>query len=487
MAKLTAVIDLGTNSVRLAVYEKTSRYGFHLLKEIKSRVRIGEGAYESGGRLQEAPIQRAITILKEFSFLCKNIKCYKIFCIATSALRDAPNKKEFINKVKKESGLKIKIIDGNEEALLGATGAINLLPPIKEATTIDIGGGSTELSKIIDGKIVKTLSLDIGTIRLKELFFDQDKPKVELDAFLNENIGDIEDFKSPLLITIGGTLRAISSFIMEKEEYPLKTVHGFEYEIKSHKDFLNKIPTLTPEDLKLIGFKKDRFDTVREGGLIFNSIVSKLEIKRVLTSGAGVREGVFLKDLLKTSNGVFPQNFNPSLKSLIDRFAISKKDDLHTAKCASMLFDALQSLHKMDSSFKKELEIAGKLHDVGRNLNFYQSRLHGFYFVLNSLNFGYTHKEKALIALLVKTHHSKLPTEAELTLFEELLPDKDTVLWLSFILAFAKSLNIDYSRQKMEFCYKNHTLYIKNSSSTVLAKEAVKKLIKPASFAIAFR
>src|SRR5660397_1492 len=88
MAKRTAIIDIGSNSARMVVYEKSSRFAFHLLTEVKSRVRIGEGAYKCEGLLQEVPMQRAFDALSDFVSIIKSLKCHKTFCVATSALRD---------------------------------------------------------------------------------------------------------------------------------------------------------------------------------------------------------------------------------------------------------------------------------------------------------------------------------------------------------------------------------------------------------------
>ncbi len=126
MAKRTAVIDIGSSSARMVVFEKSSSYAFHLIKEIKSRIRIGEGAYENDGELQDIPMQRAFDALEDFVQIIKNLKCNKTFCVATSALRDAPNAKIFIKKIKKELNLNIKIIDGKKEAEFGALASINL-------------------------------------------------------------------------------------------------------------------------------------------------------------------------------------------------------------------------------------------------------------------------------------------------------------------------------------------------------------------------
>ena len=171
MAKITAIIDIGSNSVRMAIFEKTSHLGFHLLYETKSKVRISESTYAHNGYLQPIPMKRAIYALKDFLHIAKIHKARKILCVATSAVRDAPNKTEFL-KLAREIGLKIKVITGEQEAYFGALSALNLLP-YTSGITIDIGGGSTECALIENHKIIDKISLELGTIRLKELFFDK--------------------------------------------------------------------------------------------------------------------------------------------------------------------------------------------------------------------------------------------------------------------------------------------------------------------------
>ncbi len=485
MAKRTAVIDIGSNSARMVVFEKSSSYAFHLIKEVKSRIRIGEGAYENGGILQEYPMQRAYDALEDFCYIIKNLKCRKTFCVATSALRDAPNAKQFIKKIKKNLNLNIKIIDGKKEAYFGALASINLLKPIQNATTIDIGGGSTELACIKDGEIIDTISLDIGTVRLKELFFDKSNEFNKAKEFIDNKIKKLpEHFQSKTIIGIGGTIRAFSDMVMNKMDYPLKTLHSFEYNIEEYQYLLDQIINADLLELKEIGVRKDRYDTMREGCTIFNALLSKLNVKNIITNGAGVREGVYLQDLLRSSNQKFPVNFKVSEKSLSDRFISDPKESLYVSKIALKLFDSLEYIHQIDHKYKKELKVAAKLYNVGRSLSFYQEHLHSFYFITNNLNYNFSHQERVLIAILVKYHTKKLPSFEDVKAYEILLPKIEIVNWLSFIISLAKCLNANFSNCKLDFCYENHTLKIKSTQKLSLAKECIKKLVKPASFAI---
>ena len=173
MSKVTTIIDIGSNSMRMVVLQKSSRFAFNLINETKSRVKISEGCYENNGNLQEIPMQRAYESLKSFLNISSALKSRKIICVATSALRDAPNSKIFISRIKKDLGLNIKVIDGEKEAYYGGVAALNLLHE-NSFVTVDIGGGSTEFCFIKDGKIEKSISLNIGTVRIKELYFNKD-------------------------------------------------------------------------------------------------------------------------------------------------------------------------------------------------------------------------------------------------------------------------------------------------------------------------
>lgn len=482
MAKRTAIVDLGSNSVRLVIFEKTSRYAFHILCEHKRKVRIGENAYNNGKVLQEEAMQRAEETLSYFKEVALKQKCKKILIVGTSALRDAPNRNTFIKNIKNRLNLSIRCIDGKTESYLGGLAALNLLSNIKDATTLDIGGGSSELCLIKNGKIADCISLDIGTVRLKELFYDKGKEK-ELTNFLQPILAQIPPhFKNDKLIAIGGSLRAISGAIMERRAYPLQTLHEFNYAIDDEKNFIQEIINAPYELLGDYYIKKDRFDTIKEGALIFLNVVQKLQSKEIITSGVGIREGVYLNDILPISKR-FPANFNPSIKSLQDRFLPKVKNKIPLY--ATQLFDELVSIHGLENSYKTSLINAAKLCEIGSYLDFYYANDHSAYFILNALNYNFSHQEKILVASIIKLEGRKIAPFIEP--YKDLLPDEDILLWLSFILAISKLLAQNYcGDEKLEFNYNDNILYIYSKNSLNIAKEALKKIVLPQSLALAF-
>ncbi len=484
MARRTAVIDIGSNSVRMIILERTSRLGFYLLNEVKSRVRISEGSYENGGNLQPQAIERAIAALKEFLTIAKNLKVKKILAVATSAVREAPNKKEFLSRAKKELNLNIKVIEGEKEAFFGAVAAMNLLP-INECVTIDIGGGSTDLALIKNNEIKQCVSLDLGTVRLKELFFDKKSTIKEALVYIKEELKKIPpEFRSDTVVGIGGTLRALSKSIMESDNYPLDKLHGFSYSFKEHQGYIKKLIESPTGKLKKFNIKKDRYDTIREGCLIFYETVRQIRAETVITSGAGVREGLFLYDLLRNHNFRFPKNFNPSLKSLLDRFCIDPKASACIYRNSLKIYEALHHLFDPEKRYEKELGMAAKLLNIGIYVDFYEHHKHSSYIILNDLEYGVSHEEIALTALLVRYHKRKLPSNSSLKSFKKLLPPQKKVEWLSFILSLAEILNRDLECSRFEIHYSRNCIKIESDKKLYLAKEEIKNLQKPAPLAV---
>ncbi len=472
MAKITAVIDIGSNSARMAVFKKTSRFGFYLLREEKSRVRISEGAYEHNGELQDFAIERAVKALHEFLLIAKSLKARKILCVATSAVRDAPNKARFLKRVKNEVGIDIKVIDGEKEAFFGGVAAANLLYE-KNGVTIDIGGGSTELALIRNKRIENTISLKLGTVRLKELFFDRGDIEGAREFIKKEieKLGDIYDSKK--IFGIGGTIRALSQAVMKKTDYPLDILHGFTYEIKNEKKFLENIVRMSDEELLKAGIKQDRLDVIRPGTLIFLELIEYLGAKEVITSGVGVREGVFLSDLLRGDNYRFPENFNPSVRTIIDVYGIDTKTASYETKIALEIFDLVKKEFKLEEKYKKLLTFAIKLSRAGELIDFYEAHKHTDYILLNSLHYGFRHCDRLLISKIIRFYKRKKIKKREIEAYKCLLPKKETVEKLCNIFWIAKTVNLNLSRPDVEISKENGKIIIKGDN-LYLAKERMK-------------
>ncbi len=476
MAKRTAVIDIGSNSVRMVIYEKTSRFAFRLLHEEKSRVRISEHAYKNDGNLQEIPMQRAFDALENFLCITDSFNVRKILCVATSALRDAPNKKDFIHKIKQNLKLNIKIIDGEKEAYYGALACANLLPKLHLSLSIDIGGGSTEFALIDENKITNTLSLNLGTVRLKELFCDN----ANLDdaiAHIDSQLEFLDNIKAKTLVGIGGTFRAIADAIMKDVGYPLEKIHGFEYKSLYFERFIAEIMKSDIDQLKNIGIKNNRLDVIKPGALILQRVIKKLKPKTLITSGVGVREGVYLTDLLRNSKHTFPEHFNTSVRQILDMHVDNKTYANQLGTVSKKIFDLTYEYLNIDKKYRYELSIAAKLYSAGSSIHFYSKNKHAYTLIQNSLEYGFSHKSIMLIATLSKYTTSKLPALTHLKKYKALLPQEQTTNALSYIFSLSIALlshrprNIDFDLK-----FKDGEMFVVSQNNLYLSQEAIKKI-----------
>ncbi|MFT7879612.1 MAG: Ppx/GppA phosphatase family protein [Sulfurimonas sp.] len=487
MSHRTAIIDIGSNSARLVIYEKTSRYGFHLICEQKSKVRIGEGAYQKGGYLQPNGIKRAFYTLQSFQETIQKYHTSKTICVATSALRDAPNGKDFVTWVKKELKLDIEVIHGKKEAKYGAI-AVNNLLPVSEGITIDIGGGSADLALIKKGKIIDTYSLNLGTVRLKELFFDKEKPVENAVTYIHNALEALpEHFRHQMAIGIGGTARTLSKSIMKATDYPLDKLHAYRYEVAAQHEYFEKIYRSSAKGLKRFPLKRSRFDTIREGTLIFHELLNHMGIKEVMTSSVGVREGIFLNSSLNKRTHKFPEGKNPSIESILSRFKPMvniEKNKKAKLQIGLSLFRTFLQETNIEKKYEKELLYALRLSSIGKTLTIYRSHKHAFYIAVQELNYGFTHEQMALIALLLRSDSDSTIPKPLIKEYKPLLPSKKTLTWLSFFYTLTILLHEVSNSAKIEFTYENQVLVIYSDKSLYLAKEKIRALKKPIPFAI---
>lgn len=486
MAKRVAVIDIGSNSVRMVIYERTSRFAFHLLHEEKSKVRISENAYKHQGVLQQVPMQRTFDALENFLKISDSFKVNKTFCVATSALRDAPNKQEFVQRVKSKLKLGIKVISGEKEAYYGAIACANLLPQQSNAMSIDIGGGSTEIA-FIDGKnVTYTQSLELGTVRLKELFFDTNDLEGAKE-YIKQELDKIPMQDVSTLVGIGGTFRAISSAIMEYKKYPLNKLHAYECDQKTFKNYIKRILAAKESQLSKLFIQSNRFDVIKPGTLILKMVLSKFVIENVITSGVGVREGVYLADLLRSSNHQFPVNYNSSMRYILDAHLSDKQFSNNLTKLTKQIFDLTHQFFDIDQNYREKLSIAAKLYPTGSNIHFYSQNKHSYYIAQTALEYGFSHKDITLISTLMKYAKNKLPAKSHFEKYALLLPEEHVVNSLSFLLSLSIVLlshrprNIDFSLE-----FNEGVLKVTTQSNLYLAKNSIEKLQCPKEVQVVF-
>ncbi|MEN3038238.1 MAG: Ppx/GppA phosphatase family protein [Candidatus Kryptonium sp.] len=302
-----ASIDVGTNTILLLIAEvKDGR--INPIYNAQIIARLGKNV-DATGFIQKEAFERVLKAFSEFKMIAENFKVDKILAIGTSALRDAKNKDELIDFIFQETGIKIKIISGEEEARLTYLGAVSGIDQrflSSKITVIDIGGGSTEIINGHGFEIEKFVSLDIGTVRITEKFLKHSPPlEDEINEARNFIITEFQkieskfDFKNSVLIGVAATVTTLSAYDLKLEVYDGEKINMHEMTFETVEKIYETFKKLSSEEIgKIPQISKGREDVIFAGVLILREFMKKFNFNKIITSDRGVRYGVIL-DLLQ--------------------------------------------------------------------------------------------------------------------------------------------------------------------------------------------
>jgi exopolyphosphatase / guanosine-5'-triphosphate,3'-diphosphate pyrophosphatase len=302
------VIDLGFNSLKLVCYEVKQDNSFAAYDQESVPARLGDGLSQTGF-LGNEPIRRAIEGLNYFREINDFYGIRHCLPVATSAVREAGNKDQFLKDVSEETGFKFRTLSGKEEALFSYYGAIRALA-LTDVLFFDIGGGSLEFVHS-DGLKVKTiLSLPLGGLRLTQLYADQDGGFRNKGYWrMKKRIMDLLPTKQELvlkedtvLVGVGGNLRALARWDQSLKDYPFNKIHNYGLKRQSVESMSKELSSLTRDEIAEIDvIGRDRAATITAGSLVIECIMTKLGFQRLTVSTHGLRDGVlasFLDDPL---------------------------------------------------------------------------------------------------------------------------------------------------------------------------------------------
>jgi exopolyphosphatase / guanosine-5'-triphosphate,3'-diphosphate pyrophosphatase len=301
-----SVIDLGFNSVKLVNYDVKKDGTFKPYQQEGVKVRLGEGLGEMG-HLGKEQIDRTIEALRVFRDIINFDSIRHVLPVATSAVREAGNKGDFLKQVYSQTGFQFKVLSGQEEGLYSYIGALRATC-IPTSLFFDLGGGSIELVHTENYCIKKIKSYSLGALRLTQMFGRKDgtfskKGYAKMTKHILETLPDKKElFASPdtTLVGVGGTLRAMSRFDQEQSDYQLDKVHNYRIDASSVASIAEELYEMDAEELaeaKAIG--SDRVETITAGAAVIDNLVRKFGFEKVVVSAQGLREGilsVFVRD-----------------------------------------------------------------------------------------------------------------------------------------------------------------------------------------------
>ncbi len=428
--RILAAIDVGTNSIHMVVVQiQPSLPAFTIITREKNTVRLGEQDRKTGELTPEG-IKRAIAALSRCQEIAQGFNAEQIVAVATSAVREAPNGRDFLRSVKSELGLSINLISGQEEArriYLGVLSGMELNN--QPHVIVDIGGGSTELI-LGDGHEPRCLSsTKVGAVRLTDQFVSTDPiSEVEferLQAYVRGLLEwPIEDLRShlgpeehPCLIGTSGT---IESLLEIHARETLGTVpaplNGFEISRKDLQALLERLRQLDyQERCKIPGMPEKRAEIIVAGAVILQEVMTLLDLESVMACERALREGMvvdwmlthgLIEDRLRYQGSVRQR----SAISMAHKYQVDLKHSERVAAFALSLFDQTQgTLQEWGPEERDLLWTAAILHNCGHYVSHSAHHKHSYYLVRNGELLGYTETEIETIANLARYHRRNSP------------------------------------------------------------------------------
>lgn len=429
----TAIIDLGSNSVRLIIILIQKGRHYKLIEQEKEMVRLGENLYEDN-MLKEAAMERTMKTLGLFRDLIESHKAEKVILTATAAVRNADNRDVFLNRIKDEFNWNFQVVSGEREAFLGYLGVINTINE-NSFLIADIGGGSTEISLIQNRKLVESVSLNFGSVTLEN-------KEIQLANKLEE----ITWLKNPglPLVGLGGTIRSFAKIFKRNTSYPIDKLHNLEISYENSKKTIDIVTKKkSPELYKVNGLDKSRVDIIVPGLKILDAIIKTSKPEKLIISGNGLREGLFFEHLLKSKEEpVFKNVRKESIENLMFNYDVNKKHAKNVIKISKELFLCTSSLHNLDPINLEYLKYASSLHDIGIYIDYYSHHKHSGYLILNSGLDGFNHRELLILSAISGKHRNK-SYKINYSEYKNILQKNDIYLIniLSLLLRIAENLD----------------------------------------------
>jgi len=450
-----AAVDVGTNSFHLVVGTVNNRGILNIFFREKEMVRLGSSSGDMKYILPEA-MERGVRTMSHFRELAQ-IKDAQFIAVATSAVREALNKDEFLNKVKDATGIDIQVISGVEEARLIYIGALHALPILnRQALVVDIGGGSTETIIGKDGKNVYVNSAKLGAIRLTKAFnLDNTPTKDDIQKCRERIRGEwapalkrIYETEFDTVVGTSGTIINIALMAVSANHVIIPDViNGITVTGQQIMKVIDKIVSAKnlKERIALPGIDSTRADIILGGALILEYLIETLDIKKIILSSYALREGIVF-DYIQKKEAI--QEFHhlsqlryESVISICKQFGVNFPHVEHVKNNSLQLFDDLQTIHKLGYPERELLEAASMLHDVGYNISHDQHHKHSYYIISQCILPGFTNDEAEVIANIARYHRKSLPKKKHEN-FQKLNKDKQVIVQiLAGILRIAEGID----------------------------------------------
>lgn len=401
-----AVIDIGSNSGRIVVYHVEAEGGFRIQATTRAALRLVREVDE-GHALSEEAIERTLTALRDFRAISVGAGAEKSVAVATAALRDAENAPALLERIRAELGIEVRVISGEQEAWYGFVGAVTGLP-VEHGVLFDLGGGSMQLTRFRERRLLRSWSLPLGSLRLSGAFLASDPPRPAEIRRLQDHVRRaLEEAGVPRLtpgeglVGTGGTVRNLAKIDRRTRDYPIMRVHGYVLGASRLKAVVSLLASRRAKDRRSVpGLNEDRGDSIVGGSLAVQTLMETIDAREIQVSGQGVREGVAMA--VQTEALPPPAAVRQaSLRALCSRFRTW--DETTAARRAAVAEALLRALEPAASvEVRDALLDAARVLDIGRAVDFFDRHEHAADMVMETELYGLSHRGLALLSAILR-------------------------------------------------------------------------------------
>lgn len=429
----TGIIDIGSNSIRLVIYEVTGQAAYRVIDESKEAARLSE-RIDSDGKLRHEDIMSIVHTLNHFKMLCDANRAAAIRAVATAAIRNAANSREIVEQLERHTGIRIEVLSGEEEARLGFLGMINSID-IRDGLVIDIGGGSTEVSLFLGRTLIHSVSFPFGSVNTTKKYSRNGEVSPDDIAKIRQMVTAalekepwIKGHHGLPLIGLGGTIRSVGKLDQRARKYSLPKTHFYHMDGPSVDRLLLELAPLPVEKRKkLDGMTNNRADIIVPGLIILQTIFLYTGASHYVISGTGLRDGLFFESL-NPEQPRLPDVLEHSVRNLLSLHPSHPLQHVEQVNTLALkLFDDLQDLHHLSVRTRSYLHVASLLYRIGVTVFYYDYAKHTFYLIAHSRLYGLTHRE-VLICAMTASYKNKNRTRQLYLEHKDILTESDCQL-----------------------------------------------------------
>jgi exopolyphosphatase/guanosine-5'-triphosphate,3'-diphosphate pyrophosphatase len=489
--KIVGAIDIGSNAIRMVCARLTDDRRIELIEKYRTSVRLGEDVFGQG-YLSEETITRLSEALRVYHRTLQQNGATEVCAYSTSAIRETANQEEVIERLEQETGIRLETISGGQEASL-LQRAVGRVVDIHsgEVLMADLGGGSLEVSLLVNGEIEFAESFRLGTVRLLKMFpYTPAQEKV----FLRWAKSYVKDFMSYIktragwkrldqVIVTGGNATALGKFAAQH-------VEGTPFEeglcTMDRPTFLRVKKLLLQHDLRgreeALGLSTDRSDVILPAVLIFDQLMQLSGAKVLHIPAVGLRDGILDEMLERAWGDETPSAHEQIMHSAwhyARRYGTNLQHSETVRKLSLQLFDGTWTLHHLGTRDRTLLEVAAVLHDIGRFIRPSDHPQHSMYLIQNAELVGLTNTERQMVALVARYHTSGTPSTKERQFGRLSLEQRHSVTGLTALLRVADALDRQHEdlvpSLYPEVSPRQVQLLLKGTEDLMLAEWALKR------------